>query len=151
MCKWFPLDLKICTTLNTQDILNIYHWNFLVGHVLVGVAPCRRCAVATSLPQIVQHLKKSQNNSLKICELILIGMLPLFWMRVTNYHLMKIWMHIWWKTNPNLIYKLLPLKTTIDILIIISHILELQHSKFALWVITSNLQTSIWLDLSWKI
>ena len=36
------------------------------------------------------------------------------------------------KTNPRLIYELLPLKTIVDILIKISYIIELQRLKFGL-------------------
>ena len=42
------------------------------------------------------------------------------------------------------------LKTAIDIPIIIFYMIKLQHLKFGLWVDTSNLQTSIWLNLSKK-
>jgi hypothetical protein len=49
----------------TQHIQNIYHWNYLDGHVLVGVNPCRRCAIVALQPQIAKLLKTSQNNGLK--------------------------------------------------------------------------------------
>ena len=39
---------------------------FLVGHVLVGVTPCGRCAIVALLPQITKLPKKSQNNCFKI-------------------------------------------------------------------------------------
>ena len=95
-------------------------------------------------------LQKSKNNSFKMCEPIWVGILPLFWMRVT----FVIWRWFEWrfnqKFNPNLISKLLPLKTIIDIPIIISYITKLQQLKFGLWIVTSNLQTSIQLDLSKK-
>ena len=45
---------------------------------------------------------------------------------------------------------MLPLKTNIYIPIVISYIVELQRLKFGFWVVTSNLQTSIQLDLSKK-
>ena len=50
--------------------------------------------------------------------------------------------------NPNLISKPMPLKTIINIPIIISYIIELQRSKFGLGALTYDLQTSIWLDLA---
>ena len=52
------------------------------------------------------------------------------------------------KTSPNSISKLLPLKTIINTSIVISYIIELQHLKRGLRVITSNMQTSIRLNLS---
>ena len=52
--------------------------------------------------------------------------------------------------QPKIISKLLPLKTTIDTLIIISSIIELQHLKSGPCEVTSNLQTSIRSDLSKK-
>ena len=55
------------------------------------------------------------------------------------------------KNQPNLISKLLPLKTTINIPMIISYITKFQCLKFGFWVVTSTLQTSIQLDLSKKI
>ena len=42
----------------------------------------------------------------------------------------------------------MPLKTIINIPIIISYIIELQRSKFGLGALTYDLQTSIWLDLA---
>ena len=54
------------------------------------------------------------------------------------------------KNQPNLISKLLPLKTTINIPMIISYITKFQCLKFGFWVVTSTLQTSIQLDLSKK-
>ena len=53
-------------------------------------------------------------------------------------------------TNPNLISKLLPLETNIDIPIMISYVTKLQCLKFGLFVVTSNLQTFVRLDLSNK-
>jgi hypothetical protein len=43
----------------------------LIGHLLVGVNPCGKCAIAAPLPQIAKLPKKSQKNGFKICELIL--------------------------------------------------------------------------------
>ena len=48
------------------------------------------------------------------------------------------------KLNLNLIYKLLPLKTTIGIPIMICYIVELECLKCGLWVLTCNMQTSTW-------
>ena len=53
-------------------------------------------------------------------------------------------------TNPNLISKLLPLKTNIDIPIMISYVTKLQCLKFGLSIVISNLQTFVRLDLSNK-
>ena len=44
------------------------------------------------------------------------------------------------KTNPNLISRMLPLKATIGIPIRISYVTKLQHVKFGLWIVTSNLK-----------
>ena len=44
----------------------------------------------------------------------------------------------------------MPLHTIMDIFILISYIIERQHFKFGLGIATSNLQTSIQLDLSKK-
>ena len=72
----------------------------------------------------------------------------LFWMRV----IFGIWSWFEWrfdkKTNPNLIFKLLPFKVTIDIPIIISYIIELQCLKSGFWIVTSKMQTPTWLDSS---
>ena len=57
------------------------------------------------------------------------------------------------KPNLSLITPLLPLNTTIDIPIIISHVHD-RTSTFEIWtvwVVTSNLQTSIRLDLSKRL
>ena len=111
MCKWFPINLKISMTLKRNIFLNIDCWNFLVGHVLVGVNPCGRCTIVALLPQIANLPKKSQNNDFKICELIWVScILHLFWMRVTFCHLEMIWVEVWFKINANLISKLVPLK-----------------------------------------
>ena len=47
------------------------------------VNPCGRCAVVSLLCQIAKLPKNSQNNGVKICELVEVGILPLFQMRVT--------------------------------------------------------------------
>jgi hypothetical protein len=54
----------------TQHILNIYHSQILVRHVLVGVNPCEKCRVVAPLPQIAMLPTKLQNNGFKICEMI---------------------------------------------------------------------------------
>ena len=46
---------------------------FPVGHVLVGVNPCGRCAFVSPLLQIAKLSKKSQNNGFKICEMTWVG------------------------------------------------------------------------------
>ena len=43
MCKWFSIDMKILHDTQTRHIHNIYYWNVLVGHVLVGGNPSKRC------------------------------------------------------------------------------------------------------------
>ena len=50
-----------------------------------------------------------------------------------------------------LIKKNQPLKTTIDIPIILSYKTKLQRLQIGLWVVTFTLQTSIWLDFSKKV
>ena len=91
LCKWFPIDLKICVTFKCS-IFQTLPLGFLLGHVLVGVNPCGRCTVMTHVPQIAKLPKKSQNDSFKICELIWVGVLLLFWIRVRYCHLKMIWM-----------------------------------------------------------
>lgn len=54
-----------------------------------------------------------------------------------------IWVEIHQKTNPNLIPKMLPLKTIIDIVIVISYMIKLHHLDFGPQVVTSNLQTLV--------
>ena len=99
----------------------------------VGVNPCGRCVVVAPLPQIAKFPKNSQNNDFKIYELIWVGIFAplsnegniLSFGDDLSGGLIK-------TTNPNLILKLFPHKTTIDIIIIISYILELQRLKFDL-------------------
>ena len=94
---------------------------------------------APPLSQNAKLPENSQNNGFKICELIWVGAFPLFWNRVTLCHLTKCY--------PNDLSggsiensKLLPLKTTLHILILFSYIIELQRLKFGLKVVTSNLK-----------
>ena len=47
------------------------------------------------------------------------------------------------KNQPNLIPKMLPLKTIIDIVIVISYMIKLHHLDFGPQVVTSNLQTLV--------
>ncbi len=54
-------------------------------------------------------------------------------------------------TNPSLVFKLLPLKITIDIPIIILYIIKLQLLKYGLRVVTSNMQTLIRFDLEYEV
>ena len=63
-----------------QCILNMYHWNYLVGHVLLDVNPCGGSAIVSLLPQIEKLSKKLQQNDFKICELRWVGRLTIFWM-----------------------------------------------------------------------
>ena len=67
----------------------------LVGHVLVGVYPCGRCAIVALLPRIAKLPKKSQNNGFKICEMSWVNILLLFWMRATFGQLEMIWVGVW--------------------------------------------------------
>ena len=103
----------------------------------MGVNPSRRRTIVAPLPQIANILQKSQNNGFKTCELIWVGIMPFFWMRATLCCLQKIGVEVRSKTNPDLISKLLTLKTTIAIPIIISYIIKLQHLKSGLWVVTN--------------
>ena len=116
---------------------------FLVGHVLVGGIWGNNSKLLPQIPKLPQKIK---NNDFEIFELNWVGIWPLFWFKVTFCHRWFEWMFDN-KTNPNLIYKLLPLKTTIDIPHTISFIAKLQILKFGLWVVTSSMNTSIRLDL----
>lgn len=69
--------------------------DFLVGHVLVCVYPCGRCAIVALLPRIAKLPKKSQNNGFKICEMSWVNILLLFWMRATFGQLEMIWVGVW--------------------------------------------------------
>ena len=64
-------------------------------------------------------------------------------MRIAFCQLEMIWVEIHQKTNPNLIPKMLPLKTIIDIVIVISYMIKLHHLDFGPQVVTSNLQTLV--------
>ena len=130
----------------TQQILNIYYWNFLLDNV----GGCKSMWKVHSCGTTASNCKATQNNGFKICRLIWVGTVPFFeW----GQHFV-IWRWSEWrfnqKANPNLISKLLPLKITIDIPITISYIIKLQCLKFGLWVVTSNMQTSIPWELSKK-
>ena len=89
----------------------------LVGHMLVGVNPCGRCAIMTSLPQNAKLLKTSQNISFKICELIGVGILPHFWMRVIFCHLEIIWVEFRSKYQPQFNFQVVaPLRSLLTFL-----------------------------------
>jgi hypothetical protein len=98
-----------------------------------GCKPCGRCLVVALLPQIAKLPKKSQN--FKICEVIWVTKLPLFWTRLR----FVIWRWYKWrfkpKSNRNLInycpsrplrhsyYSFLHNKTsTFKIMIVSSHL-----------------------------
>ena len=91
-CKWLPIDQKLYMTFQMQHILKHLLLEFLVEHVLVGINPC---VVVAPSPQIHKLLKTSQDNGFKICELIRVGMLPLFWRRVAFCRLELIWVEVW--------------------------------------------------------
>jgi hypothetical protein len=63
ICKRFTNDLKNLQDTQTQCILNIYRWNFLVEHVLAGVNPRGRCAIVTPLPQIGKASPKNHKTT----------------------------------------------------------------------------------------
>ena len=140
-----PIDMKFCKTLKHNIFLTLNSWSFLARHVLVGVNSCGRCVVVALLPQIAKLREISQNNGFKICELIWVGKVPLYWMKVSFCHLEMIWVEVQSKNQPQFKFWI---KTTIDIPIIISYITKPQHLNFGLWVVTPNLQTSIRLDWS---
>ena len=113
----------------------------LVEHELVGVYLCGRCKVVAPLPQIAKLSKNSQHS---------------------------MWFQVWWanlsrymesikkimsfggdlsggsikKPNPKFGSKMLPFKTTINILVIIPYTKKLQYFKFEVWVVTSKLQNN---------
>ena len=123
----------------------------LVGHVLVDVNPCGRCEVVAPLPQIA---KLPQKTIKKRIEDVWADLSRYITPLLNKGNIFFIWRWFEWrfeqKTNLNLISIMLPLKTTIDIPIIISYTTKLQPLKYRLWVIASNMQTSIRLDLSWE-
>ena len=100
--------------------------------MLVGVNSCGRCVVVASLTQIAKFPKKSQNIIFKV------------WVDLSRYIAPLLNEGNIWsfkddlsggsikKTKPNLISKLLSLKTTNNIAIIISYLTEIQHLKFKL-------------------
>jgi hypothetical protein len=45
---------------------------------MVGVNPCKRCVVVQPLPQFAKLPKISKNNGFKMCELVRVGILPIF-------------------------------------------------------------------------
>ena len=89
MCKMFPNWYEILQDIQMQHVLNIYYWNFYLG-----VNPCGMWAVVAPLPQIAKLPITSQNNGFKICEMIWVGMSPLFSMRVIFCHLEMIWVEV---------------------------------------------------------
>ena len=73
---------------------------FLVGHVLVSVNPCGRCAVVAPLPPIAKLSLKFGKIGFRIYELIWVGIFPFFWMRVKICHLEMIWVEFQSKNQP---------------------------------------------------
>ena len=59
-----------------------------------------------------------------------------------------IWVEVQSRDQPQLVSKSMPLKTTMDIPIIIACITRIWHLKSKLWVVTSYMQTYMQLDLS---
>ena len=132
-----------------QHIPNIHHWNFdwtFVGGCksMWKVRNCGTVVLNYKASQRMRKKKSFQDLWIDLSRCIA----SLFWMRV----IFGIWSWFEWrfdkKTNPNLIFKLLPFKVTIDIPIIISYIIELQCLKFGFWIVTSKMQTPTWLDSS---
>jgi hypothetical protein len=70
----------------------------LVGHVLVGLSPCGRCIIVHRCLKLQSFPKIHKIIVFKICELIWVGMLSLFWMRATFCHLKMIGVDVWSKT-----------------------------------------------------
>ena len=95
----------------TRQTIIVYCQNFSWTRVR-GCNPCGRCAIVTLLPQFAKLLKTHEIMVSKVCKLIWVGILPLFWTRVTFCHLEVIWVDQ--ETNPDLISRPLPLKTIVD-------------------------------------
>ena len=136
---------------NWFEKLHDIHMQIYIGHVLVGVNPCARCTIVAPLPQIAELPRKSQNNGFKICELIWVGLLPIFWMRIIFCHLEMIWVEVWSKNQPWFNFKIVATQDHYW-----HSYYNLLHKKiltvkFGLLVVTPNLQTSIQLDLSKKL
>ena len=125
--------------------VGIFSWT-CVG----GWNPCGGCTIVTPLPQIAKLPKNQKVVGPRFGANLSRYIAPL-WIGGKFCHLEMIEWRLDWKTNPNWSSKLLPLKTTIDIPIIISYIMKLSHLKFGLWVVTSNLQTFIQLDFFFKL
>ena len=54
----------------------------------MGVNPCERCTIVAMLPQIAKLPKKNhENNGFEICELIQVGILPLFLIKIASCYL----------------------------------------------------------------
>ena len=71
---------------------------FLVGHVLVSLSPCGRCTIAHHCLKLQSFPKIHKIMVFKICELIWVGILSLFWMSATFCHLKMIGVEVWLKT-----------------------------------------------------
>ena len=100
--------------------------------MMVGVKPCGRCTIMALLPQIAKLPQKNhKNNDFHICLSKYITPL-LNESSITSFQDYLSGDLIKKKPNPNLISKLLPLKTSIDIPIIISYTTKLHPFKFGL-------------------
>ena len=104
----YPKHVLFCESLCANDSIWKFAWHsnstylrhlpfeFLIGHVLVGVNPNDRCVVVAPLPQIAKLPKESQNNGLKICKPVWVGILPSFeW----GWHF-GIWSWFEWNNQP---------------------------------------------------
>ena len=122
---------------------------FSVGYVLMTINWCGRCVIIAPLPQIAKLPKIAQNHGFKICELTWVGVLTLFWTRVTfcpfgddlSAGSIK-------KPSPISFLKCCPTRPLLKSLIWS----PTKHNfNVRLWVVTSNLQTSRQLVLSKRL
>ena len=120
-----------------------------VGRVLVGVSPYGRCAVLAHLLLIAKIAKKSHKIMISryVSRFEYVYCQSFEWGKTLTFGndrsggLIK-------KIQPTFILFIGTPKNTIAIPFMISYITWLQRWKIAVWVVTSNLQTSIQLDLS---
>ena len=110
----------------TQHILNIYCWNFSWTYAGGWTSMWKLHSCGTVASNLQGFPKKSQNSGCKIVSWFWACILPLFWMRVTFYHLEMIWAEVQANNEPEY-NSYTALETIIDIPIIISYIIELLH------------------------
>ena len=108
MCKWFPIDLKICMTLkcsrSSTFTIGIFSWTCVGG--------CKSMWKVRSYAIVASKCKASQSIMVsRFASLVYVGILPLFWMRATFCRLEMIWVEVRSKTKSWMVAPSRPLVT----------------------------------------